>query len=525
LLEYHPFMLPSRELAEGWGHPRVIAYHNFLVDSAVTLGAAREQADKEFKQTVDFEIDLAKYAVEHDAKPEPKGYYVTIGELQRLCPAVPKWVDFLRNILSLKSLGVKLRSSTVIAVTAHEYIRKLCVRISHTEPHIMANYLFSRIATQLSEHINSQMVINQHNFMHQHKKDLVNPVPPRWERCIYMARMKMPLAIGSLFVREVFDRNLKNVAQEIVNYIIKSFRQSFLRANWMSAYTKSKAIEKLDSMESLVAYPEEMLVDKKMNDFYKKLNLGLESSLQNDVKLSTFMFEAALERLGTPHNRLDWTQAYEDLTLVNAHYKPRENAFVISAGILHGYFSRASNPKYVLFGGIGSVIGHEIMHGFDNNGRLLDKDGVDNNWWDANSQQNYLTRANAYWSRYQHLASSVRLEERDIGNINENIADVEGLKQAYRAYKLWCEDHPNELELTERSLPELSFSSSKQLFWMTYANTYCSWQWPMHRPRSDYTHANNHLRVLGPATIIREFREDFKCPSQNTDFDYASNIW
>ncbi|KAJ8668437.1 hypothetical protein QAD02_010100, partial [Eretmocerus hayati] len=512
-----PVQISPSKLSNGWQEERVKEYYEYLIELAVALGAERSRAKEQLQHSVEFEVNIAKLRVEHNSLPEPKGLYLTLRDVQKLCPNI-NWIKFLKNVLSPP---MTLDESTQIIITGQDFLRKYCALISQQPQQVLANYLFSKIAIILSEQLNSRVRLISHEFSNGDTEHLIDQPPPRWKRCIEMAKAQMPLAAGALFVQNYFDKNAKAAAQEIVNYIVKSFRQTLIKVTWMSPETKRKAIEKLDHMKWLIAYPDQLLNNEALDTYYDNLVLDSKSYLSSEMGLNIFNKEIEKEKLKRPMDKSDWTTAFGDVTQVNARYLTTENTFIISAGILHGNFFKATNPRYVNFAGIGSVIGHEIMHGFDLVGRQFDKDGTYNNWWDKTSENQFLEKTKCYLNHYTILASYARLGTKEIGSMDENIADVEGVRQAYLAYELWRKDH-----ITEQPLDELKKTTPQQLFWTTYANTYCSWQWPKYNLPANTFHANNHLRVNGPISLIPQFSLDHQCKNTNyMHFERKCTIW
>ncbi|KAL1452805.1 hypothetical protein WDU94_007000 [Cyamophila willieti] len=195
-----------------------------------------------------------------------------------------------------------------------------------------------------------------------------------------------------------------------------------------------------------------------------------------------------------------------------------------AAGILQGSFFSNDRPKYMNFGAIGFVIGHEITHGFDDQGRQFDKNGNLVDWWQEDTKKSYIEKAKCIIEQYgSYRVAEVNLTLNGINNQGENIADNGGIKEAYNAYVNWARKHP-----AEPRLPGLQEFTPQQMFWVSAASTWCS----KHRPESlklritTGFHSPGEFRVLGPLSNLETFSSDFQCPSgSKMNPDKKCKVW
>merc|ERR1719384_584637 len=247
----------------------------------------------------------------------------------------------------------------------------------------------------------------------------------------------------------------------------------------MDDETKSEAKKKLEKMDQFIAYPDQLL-DKETID------------------------------------PKDWRDN-QAIALVNAFYNPEINAMIFPAGILQGSFFNSQAPKYVNFGAIGVVIGHEITHGFDDQGRRRNHEGALKDWWAKTTAEKYLERAQCIVEQYGNFTSKqVGMPINGINSQGENIADHGGMKESYGAYLQWVEDqkkvHQDD-QWEEQVLPGHDLTP-RQLFWVSYGQLWCQ------KFRDDAlrntiktaTHTPGEYRVLAPLSNSPDFAKDFNCP-------------
>jgi predicted metalloendopeptidase len=215
-------------------------------------------------------------------------------------------------------------------------------------------------------------------------------------------------------------------------------------------------------------------------------------------------------KLRQPVNKSDWIE-YSYSTTINAFYNPIENSIVLPAGILQGEFYSSDHPQYMNYGAIGFIIGHEITHGFDNQGRIYDGQGNIVDWWAEDTKKQFLEKAMCIIRQYGNYTDhEVGLKLNGNNTQGENIADNGGIKLAYNAYNTWS----NVQWDAEPRLPGLQNYTPNQMFWLSTANIWCS----KYRPETikniiiTNVHATNRFRIIGSISNQEEFSNDFQCP-------------
>jgi putative endopeptidase len=246
----------------------------------------------------------------------------------------------------------------------------------------------------------------------------------RWKRGSQFTQNALGEAIGELYVREYFGPAAKASAHQLVENLLAAAGHRLDTLDWMSSQTKSKAREKLATFGIKIGYPD------KWRD-YSKLGVSAGDAYHNALNADRFEYERNLAKLGGPVDRTEW-----DMTpmTINAYYDPTKNEIVFPAAVLQPPFFDANADAAVNYGGIGAIIGHEISHGFDDQGRLFDAHGKLSDWWTEEDAAKYKLRTAALVAQYSAYEVLPGLKLNGELTLGENIADNAGLVIAYDAY-------------------------------------------------------------------------------------------
>jgi putative endopeptidase len=250
----------------------------------------------------------------------------------------------------------------------------------------------------------------------------------RWKRAVSMIEGSLGEAVGKVYVQKYFPAEAKARMEQLVVNLIEAYRVSINDLEWMSPETKVKALEKLGKFRPKIGYPD------KWRD-YSALETTADDLYGNVGRVIKFQRDHELSKIGKPVDREEWHMAPQT---VNAYYNPVMNEIVFPAAILQPPFFGLDHDDAVNYGGIGAVIGHEIGHGFDDQGSKYDGDGALNNWWSDSDREAFELRTKALIAQYDALIP----EEAPDVNVNgaltigENIGDLGGLAIAYKAYQI-----------------------------------------------------------------------------------------
>ena len=257
----------------------------------------------------------------------------------------------------------------------------------------------------------------------------------RWKRAVSMIEGSLGEAVGKVYVQKYFPAEAKARMENLVANLIEAYRVSINELEWMSPDTKVKALEKLGKFRPKIGYPD------KWRD-YSALQTTPDDLYGNVGRVVKFQRDHELSKIGKPVDRDEWHMAPQT---VNAYYNPVMNEIVFPAAILQPPFFDLEHDDAVNYGGIGAVIGHEIGHGFDDQGSKYDGDGALNNWWSDSDRAAFEERTKALISQYDALIP----EEAPDVNVNgaltigENIGDLGGLTIAYKAYQISLQGKPS----------------------------------------------------------------------------------
>ena len=256
----------------------------------------------------------------------------------------------------------------------------------------------------------------------------------RWKRAVSMIEGSLGEAVGKVYVQKYFPAEAKLRMEKLVANLIEAYRVSITELLWMSAETKVKALEKLAKFRPKIGYPD------KWRD-YSDLETTGDDLYGNVGRVIKFQRDFEIAKIGKPVDRDEWQMAPQT---VNAYYNPVMNEIVFPAAILQPPFFGLTHDDSVNYGGIGAVIGHEIGHGFDDQGSKFDGDGALNNWWSDGDRTAFEERTKALIAQYD-LLSPVEAPDVQVNGaltIGENIGDLGGLSIAYKAYLIALGGNP-----------------------------------------------------------------------------------
>ena len=250
----------------------------------------------------------------------------------------------------------------------------------------------------------------------------------RWKRGVSVVEGAVGEAVGKLYVERHFPASSKERMVELVANLVEAYRQSISTLDWMSPATRDRALEKLGKFRPKIGYPD------KWRD-YSTLSVSADDLLGNMLRAAEWDFDYDLARIGGPVDKDEWLMTPQT---VNAYYHPRMNEIVFPAAILQPPFFDPEADDAANYGGIGAVIGHEIGHGFDDQGSRYDGDGNMTDWWEAADRAEFDQRSKALIDQYSGLSPAGLPEHKVNGalTVGENIGDLGGLTIAIKAYRI-----------------------------------------------------------------------------------------
>jgi putative endopeptidase len=339
--------------------------------------------------------------------------------------------------------------------------------------------------------------------------------PPRYRQCIGAADSSaLGELVGHYFVNKHFEESTKQAVQLLVNEAEEAFGARMRDVDWLANSTATLALaeEKLAAIRNKIGYPD---------TWQKYTSLRIGDSHFDNVRTLTRIAEkddAALVDTATNKNRFDMVPQE-----INAYYQPVFNEIVFPAGILRGSFFNPQQPGALNYGGIGGVISHEISHGFDDQGRQYDKDGVLRNWWPQSVVDAFKERVACVvdvYSNFTVMAGNETVHCNGNQTLGENLADMGGIANAFRAYVARLAND-SAFAAAEEQIPNAFQQlagkpiTKEQLYFVGWGLNWCTLQTPAALKRQIATdpHSPAEIRVLGPISQTPAFQDAFKCAS------------
>lgn len=497
--------LPSREyyLNKTANEKYLKAYLNFLVELGILLGGSEETSQKMMLEIIDFETALANITVpQENRRDEMKIYHkIQANELATLAPAVD-WIPFLSAVFA----PVALNDSEPVVVYAKEYLQKVSELISNANKSVLNNYMIMKVVRKMVSILDQRFQDAEQRFlevMYGTKKSCT----PRWKLCVSDTDSALGFALGALFVKATFSEDSKAFVEDMVSEIKWAFEDSLKTVGWMDPETKKAAKEKADAIYNMVGYPKFIMNPKELDKVFNDFDVVSELYFQNVMNYYNFSARVTADQLRKIPNRDQWSMTPPT---VNAYYNPTKNEMVLPAGILQAPFYNHAWPKAMNFGGIGVVMGHELTHAFDDQGREYDKDGNLRSWWQNSSVDAFKLQTQCMVEQYSNY--SINKEPLNGKHtLGENIADNGGLRAAYKAYVNWIEKNGE-----EATLPALGMTNH-QLFFVGFAQVWCSVRTPESSHEGVITdpHSPSRFRVIGTISNSHEFSKHFSCKADS----------
>lgn len=465
------------------------------------LGGGDHTADVA-EQVWRFESSLAKVFDKTEDRIDPRKNYhlMSLAEFQKTVPDI-NLSDYLKE-----TFGRTIPMTEEVLVDAPSYLTKMNDIVKATPKVTLANYIIWHVVRGFEYVLSEPFDLAMFKF--NSAIFGIHGTTSKWRSCIDRLSSTMMFAVGSLFVDEHFSSEDRKKTEDILRHIRDTFSANLPDVKWMDDTTKASAEEKARAISQMIGYPDLAVDPAKLDKHYENLTFLETDSFENEVRSSLHYKQHNLAKLGKTPDRHEWNMGP---ATVNAYYSPSHNAMVFPAGILQQPFYDPTFPMAVNFGAIGSIMGHELTHAFDNSGRLFDKIGNMKSWWTEQSSNAFKERTqcmvnqyNDYTVRGKHLNGKVTL--------GENIADNGGLKTSYHAYMSWLQKHDD----AGAVLPALNMTK-QQLFFLSFAQMWCAYYTPEYALLSLDTdpHSYAKYRVIGTLSNTPQFAKAFACPANS----------
>ncbi|XP_047421099.1 membrane metallo-endopeptidase-like 1 [Sciurus carolinensis] len=506
--------MPSREYYFNKGSSKKVreAYLQFMISVATMLRKDKklpkdsELVQKDMTQVLELETRLANATVPQEERHDVTALYhrMDLKDLQHKFTLKGfNWTLFIQSVLS--SVKITLLPNEEVVVYGIPYLKNLEEIIHIYPPRTMQNYLVWRLVLDRISTLSQRFKDARGNYRKALYGTTVEEV--RWQECVGYVNSNMESAVGSLYVRKAFSKDSKNMVKELINKLRAVFVETLDELKWMDEESKKKAREKAMGIREQIGYPDYILEENKhLDEEYSSLNFSEDLYFENGLQNLKASAHRSLKKL---REKVDQNLWIIGAAVVNAFYSPNRNQIVFPAGILQPPFFSKEQPQALNFGGIGMVIGHEITHGFDDNGRNFDKNGNMLDWWSNFSAWHFRKQSECMIYQYSNytwdLADSQNVN--GYSTLGENIADNGGVRQAYKAYLKWMKEGGK-----DQQLPGLKLTCD-QLFFVNYAQVWCGSYRPEFAIQSIKTDVHSPLkyRVLGSLQNLAAFADTFHC--------------
>lgn len=398
----------NAELREG--------YLNFL-KKIFTL-AGDEKAEQKAKDAFDFQMTIAEpsWSMIQQRDVEARYNPMTPEQLYKEYPS-------LRFDAYLDAMGIPAQSKIILEQPS--YFKALNRIVAKTNPRVLRHYLQAQLLSGACGYISDDFTDASFDFFSAQMSG-IKEQKPRWKRAMQAPNSILGEAVGEMYVAKYFPEKDKQKMLQIVKNIQKGLSEHVAALDWMSEQTKARAQEKLSSFIVKIGYPD------KWKD-YSALEIDAQKSYyQNLREASLWSMRDNLSKLGRPVDKTEWGMTPQT---VNAYYNPTTNEICFPAGILQPPFFNPNADDAVNYGAIGVVISHEMTHGFDDQGRLFDKDGNLNNWWTDEDAASFKAKADKLVAQFDAVQIQEGLYANGSATLGENIADQGGLRIAFTAMK------------------------------------------------------------------------------------------
>jgi putative endopeptidase len=415
------------------------------VQDALTLLGDRAAA-QEAAQIVSLETRLAKLQWTRVENRDPIKTYnkVALPALDALMPGF----DWQRYLSSVGAAG----KVSYLIVSQPSYFQGLASVLQETPLAVWKSYLRWHLLAQMSPYLSRQFVDDRFAFYGV----VLRGVPenrPRWKRGIQLVDECIGEGLGRLYVAQYFPPERKARAEQLVQHLLDAYRQDIGELDWMGDATKREALLKLSKLTVKIGYP------ARWRD-YGALTIRPDDLAGNVERSNEFEFQRNLNKLGSPVDRAEWELTPQT---VNAYYNPEMNEIVFPAAILQVPFFNAEADDAVNYGAIGSIIGHEISHAFDDQGSQYDGDGNLRDWWTPDDHARFAAKTRALIAQYSAFEPVPGYHLNGELTLGENIADNSGLAIAYKAYHL---------SLAGRTAPVIDGLSGDQRFYFGFTQAW-----------------------------------------------------
>jgi putative endopeptidase len=468
------------------------AYVPYIQSIFKLMGYEESKALKMASAIFSFEEALAKNSRKLEALRDPYANYnkMSVAELSKITDAL-NWKQLITTI--------GLKNVDTIIVGQPEFLTALNSLLKSTELQTLKDYMSFHLINDYASYLSTAFVNAKFDFYGKTIRG-AKAQRPRWKRVLDAEEGAMGEALGQLFAKEYFNETAKKRYEDMVENVRDAYKVRIEKLTWMTDSTKQKALSKLSAITKKVGYPE------KWKDF-SSLKIDASSFALNMMRSNAWWNAYSLSKYGKPVDRTEWDMTPQTY---NAYYNPSNNEIVLPAGIftVPGFRDEELDDALVYGYAAASTIGHEITHGFDDEGRQFDAKGNLKNWWSTADEEQFTKRAQNLVNQFSNMIAVDTMHINGKQTLGENLADLGGLLIGLDAFKLTA---------AYKAGKTISGYTPLQRFFLGYA---LGWMYS-YRDESIASqivtdvHAPAKQRVNGPMPNIPEFYEAFKVTPKN----------
>ena len=416
------------------------------------LGQTPAQAKADAAKVLALEVKMSEPRLDRVQRRDGRLQYnpMTVADLQKMTPAI-NWDAYFK--------GIGFTKLDSVIVTQPKYMKALQTLLTENNVSAWKAYMKWNLINGASSLLSTDIESANFDF---YGKTMTGAIKqrPREDRALQTVNGTIGEALGKLYVEKKFPAAAKEKAEKMIKNIITAYQNRISNLPWMSAETKTKAIEKLNKITIKIGYPDQWK-DYSQLEITSVADGG--SYFENIKNVSKWNFQKDIDKLDKPVDKTEW---YMSPQTVNAYYNPSYNEIVFPAAILQPPFYNYQADEAVNYGGIGAVIGHEISHGFDDSGARYNADGNLVDWWTADDLTRFTALGTALADQYSALEPLPGVHVDGKFTLGENIGDLGGINAAYDGLQLYLKENGTPA-LIDGFTPEQRFFISWTTVWRT----------------------------------------------------------
>jgi putative endopeptidase len=467
------------------------AYLQHVTNMFKLLGDDEATSASEAKKIMEIETSLAKASMTRVQQRDPNATYhkMQVAELSGITPHFA-WASFIDEVGSPSVSSLNLAQP--------DFFKQMDASIAAVPLDDWKIYLRWHVIHNAAPSLSSKFVAENFDF---YGRTLVGTkeILPRWRRCVQFTDQQLGEALGQFYVEQTFPPEAKAKAVAMVKNLMAALRDDLSTLEWMSPETRKQAIVKLDAIQIKIGYPD------KWKD-YSSFSVNRGTYVDNVRSGGIFAVAYDLSKIDKPLDRTEWGMTPPT---VNAYYNPSMNEIVFPAGILQPPFYDPNRDEAMNYGGVGMVIGHEMTHGFDDEGAKFDAQGNLKNWWTDQDLKNFKERGDCIEKQFDGFDVEPGLHENGKLVEGESIADLGGLTIAHAAFEKSLQGKP--------APPDIDGFTADQRFFLGYAQVWAG------SNRAEYArmivatnpHPLNQFRVNGPMSNMPSFAKAWSCTASS----------